>query len=316
MNKKISNIVFTKNRPLQLEAYLESLYKYFPSDLIQTYIIYKVELFAEEYEQLFKKFRDCIVIEESDFHSDFMQILDRIKTKYILFGVDDVVFFDSVDFEVIDRTFTEQGENIFGFTLRFSPESLKDSGDLITECTITREPTYRLNWKNGQTPHTRYPFELCCTFYTTESVKKIIYSSMSSNVVARSMFTPDSLLIKAFEKAGQKRSMLKSFGFFFSPNTLESWPCRWCRNNSEQLPDYTYFQKLCASAIQVNMVNTSTRNDHDDTDEHRIEALNDKYKQGYRLDIDFVAENRPKEPGCGQKYFQLIKSSYNTSTCR
>lgn len=307
MNKKISNIVFTKNRPLQLEAYLESLYKYFPSDLIQTYIIYKVELFAEEYERLFKKFGDCVVIEESDFHSDFMQILDRIKTKYILFGVDDVVFFDSVDFEVIDRTFTEQGENIFGFTLRFSPESLKDSGDLITECTIAREPVYKLNWKNGQTPHTRYPFELCCTFYTTESVKKIIYSSMSSNIVARSMFTPDSLLIKAFEKAGQKRSVLKGFGFFFSPNTLESWPCRWCRNNSEQLPDYTYFQKLCASAIQVNIVNTSTDNAHEGIDEHTVETLNNKYKQGYRFDINLIAQNRPKEPGCGREYFKLTK---------
>ena len=93
MNKMISNIVFTKNRPLQLEAYLESLYKYFPSDLIQTYVIYKVELFSEEYEQLFKKFGGCVVVKEWDFHSDFMRILDQIQTKYILFGIDDVVFF-------------------------------------------------------------------------------------------------------------------------------------------------------------------------------------------------------------------------------
>ena len=249
-----------------------------------------------------------MVVKETDFHRDFMQVLARVERKYILFGIDDVVFFDSVDFEVIDRTFTEQGENIFGFTLRFSPESLKDSGDMITECTITREPVYRLNWKNGQTPHTRYPFELCCTFYTTEFVKKIIYGSMSSNVVARSMFTPDSLSIKVLEKAGRKRSVLKRFGFFFTPNTLESWPCRWCRNNSAQLPDYTYFQKICASAIQVNMVNTSTRNSHDGTDEHTVEALNDRYKNDYRLDIDFVAENRPTQPGCGRKYFKLKKA--------
>jgi len=303
----ISNIVFTKNRPLQLDAYLESLYKYFPSDLIQTYIIYKEELFADEYEQLFQKFSECVIVRESNFHSDFMHILDQVHTKYTLFGVDDVVFFDGVNFEVIDRTFAERSDNIFGFTLRFSPESLKDGKDNITECSISSESVYRLNWKNGQTPHTRYPFELCCTFYSTEFVKKIIYGSMSGSSLAKKMFHPSSVFIKAIDKAGWKRSALKRFGYFFSPNTLESWPCRWCRNHKTQLPDYIYFQKLCASAIQVNMVNTSTDNTHRGTDEHTVESLNHKYKQGYRLDIDFIAENRPKEPGSGREYFKLTQ---------
>jgi hypothetical protein len=57
------------------------------------------------------------------------------------------------------------------------------------------------------------------------------------------------------------------------------------------------------------MVNTTTKNTYDGTDEHTVEALNDKYKHGYRLDIDFVTDNRPTEPGCGQKYFKLMKSS-------
>ena len=56
MQELITNIVFTKNRPLQLEAYLESLYRYFPAERIQTHIIYKPELFSEEYESLFKKY--------------------------------------------------------------------------------------------------------------------------------------------------------------------------------------------------------------------------------------------------------------------
>ena len=307
MKEMISNIVFTKNRPLQLEAYLESLYKYFPQELIKTYIIYKPELFADEYEVVFKKFPGCKVTTETDFHSDFLQTLNRVDTKYVLFGIDDVVFFDSVKFELIDQTFEKCSENIFGFSLRFSPESLKDSGDIIAEDTVAGEPVYRLNWKEGRTQHTRYPFELCCTFYTTEFVKKIIYSSMNGSSFVKSLFSPSSVLIKVFEKAGWKRSTLKRFGYFFSPNTLESWPCRWCKNNSEKLPDYTYFQKLCASAIQVNMVNTTTENDHQGQDEHTVEVLNNKYKQGYKLDINFVAQNRPKEPGCGREYFKLTK---------
>ena len=303
----ISNIVFSKNRPLQLEAYLESLYRYFPSDLIRTYIIYKVELFSEEYDQVFSKFSDCVVIREGDFHTDFMQVLDQVQTKYILFGIDDVVFFDSVNFEVIDRTFSEQAENIFGFTLRFSPESLQDSGDLITPSSVSGETIYRLNWKEGQTKHTRYPFELCCTFYPTDMIKKIIYSSMSNNPMARSMFMPNSPSIRFLEKLGRKRSVLKRFGYFFSPNTLESWPCRWCQRNNQQLPENTYFQRQCASAIQVNMVNTSTRSNHYGNESQTVEALNEKYKNNYRFDIDFLTQNRPSEPGCGQKYFKLTK---------
>jgi hypothetical protein len=55
------------------------------------------------------------------------------------------------------------------------------------------------------------------------------------------------------------------------------------------------------------MVNTTTKNDHFGTSEHTIEALNEKYINNYRLDIDFVAEKKPTEPGCGHKYFKLKK---------
>ena len=115
MEKIITNIVFTKNRPLQLEAYLESLYGSFTRQLIQTYIIYKVEFFDEAYKDVFQRFPECVVVREADFHSDFMQILNQAATKYILFGIDDVVYFDSIDFDVIDDAFAAYREDIFGF---------------------------------------------------------------------------------------------------------------------------------------------------------------------------------------------------------
>ena len=307
MQKKISNIVFTKNRPLQLEAYLESLYRYFPADRIQTYIIYKVDLFSEEYESLFKKYSECIIVKENDFHADCLKVINQADTKYILFGIDDVVFFDSVDIDLIDRTFCEHQNNIFGFTLRFSPEYLENSNDVITDVMVSDRKVYRLNWKNGQNPHSRYPFELCCTIYTTQLVKKIISSVMNNNPVIKKFFSPDTFLIKGLRATKFARKTLKSFGYFFSPNTLESWNCRWCQNNSSQLPAFTYFQKLCASAIQVNMVNTSTQNTFDGSNDHTVEALNEKYKQSYRFDIDSLVQHKPPRPGCGKNYFKLSK---------
>lgn len=307
MQELITNIVFTKNRPLQLNAYLESLYRYFSAERIQTYIIYKPELFSKEYESLFEKYSDCRVVKENDFHTNCLNIINQAETKYILFGIDDVVFFDSVDLDLIDQTFGEHVDDILGFTLRFSPESLKNSNDEITDFMVSNQKVYRLNWKKGQNPHARYPFELCCTIYTTDMVKKIIRGTMNNNPVIKKIFSPNSPLIKVLRKTKFARKTLKAFGYFFSPNTLESWNCRWCQNNSSQLPLFTYFQKLCASAIQVNMVNTSTENTFDGGDEHTVEALNDKYKQGYRFDIDFISENKPPSLSGGQECFSLIR---------
>ncbi len=306
MEKMISNIVFTKNRPMQLDAYLQSLYRYFPLGLIRTYIIYKVELFDEEYQQLFRKYADCIVIKENDFHSDFLQTLGQVSTKYILFGVDDVVYFDSIDFEVIDETFNEFSDDIFGFSLRFNEENVKKS-DSVSKTVIAGQTVYNLNWTQGRASIARYPFELCATVYTTALVKKIINSAMNNNPLVRKLFSPSSALVGSLAKVASGHSILKSFGYFYNPNTLESWNCRWCQNHSEQLPAFLYFQKHCASAIQVNVVNVSGKTQFSCPDEYAVEALAERYRQGYRLDIDFVSQNKPIDTHSDKQYFRLVK---------
>lgn len=305
----LSNIVFTKNRPLQLDAYLESLYRHFPPELIRTYIIYKVEMFEQEYEQLFQKYQQSVVIKENDFSSDFLRLLSQIDTKYLLFGVDDVVYFDSVDFDVIDATFREHPEDIFGFSLRLGEEYIEKGRDTISKIIAAGQNVYSINWTQGRTPTTRYPFELCATMYKTELVKKVIKSSRKNNFLLERLFAPASGVIRTLGHVVSTRPVLKSLGYFYSPNTLESWNCRWCQNNASELPGLLYFQKVCASAIQVNMVNVLTKNKTLDGDaEHTVESLNDKYKKGFKLDIDFVAEKKPAGPFCEQEYFRLIKN--------
>jgi hypothetical protein len=56
------------------------------------------------------------------------------------------------------------------------------------------------------------------------------------------------------------------------------------------------------------MVNTTTVNTTDGTAEHTVEALNEKFRQGYRLDTDYVAQHKPSQPGCGKDYFRLVKT--------
>jgi hypothetical protein len=303
--KMISNIVFTKNRPLQLEAYLQSLYRYFPLELIQTYILYKVELFDKEYGQVFANYPDSIVMEEGEFFTDFVKLLDQVGTEYVLFGVDDVVYFDSVDFAVIEECFERFSEDIFGFSLRFGYDRLKDGRDPLAETAVAGQTTHRIDWTQGQTPNTRYPFELCATVYRTALVKEVLSNAMNNNPLVRRLFSPSNTLIRGLRKVISTRRILKSFGYFYSPNTLESWTCRWCQNHSSQLPRFLYFQKQCAAAIQVNMVNTSTGGEAHGESDLSVEELNRRYKQGFRVDIDFVRQNRPKETHCGREYFRV-----------
>jgi len=53
------------------------------------------------------------------------------------------------------------------------------------------------------------------------------------------------------------------------------------------------------------MVNVTDRKILDGSAEHTVEALNEKYKQQYRLDIGFVTNNKPTSTHCGPEYFRL-----------
>lgn len=303
----ISNIVFTKNRPLQLEAYLESLYRHMPKELIQTYIIYKIDLFDEQYIELFNRFPNCIVIKEENFHNDFMSLIEQINTKYIVFGTDDVVYYNSVDFSVINETFESFSHDIFGFSLRLSPESLRVGNDTVTELKGGDENIYRIDWKNGQSRIARYPFELNSTVYRTTLVKEILSHVARERSLLKKLFARESMLVKFLSHIVSMKHFLISINTFHNPNELEGYCYRWCRDHKRKVPSYLFFQKLCASAIQVNRVNTAVENPVDGSDEHTVEALNEKYKQGYRFDVEAILRNKPKEMHVGRDYFRLVK---------
>lgn len=304
----ISNIVFTKNRPLQLEAYLASLYRHLLEELIQTYILYKADRFSEQYAELLHRFSRCIVIREQDFYRDFMNLIEQIDTKYILFGTDDVVYYDTVSFAIIDEAFDRFSNNIFGFSLRLSPEILQPENDIVNEFTVGGQKIYRVNWKQSHSPNAKYPFELNSTIYKTAFVKKVISHISRGYPLIKKLFTKDSLHMGFLPHIISMKNFLASMETFHCPNTLEGYGYRWCKTHKSKMPDYLYFRKLCASAIQVNIVNTSVNNPTDGSSEHTIEALNEKYKQGFKFDIEAIERNKPQATHVGREYFRLVKN--------
>jgi hypothetical protein len=308
MTAKITNIVFTMNRPLQLHAYLKSLYEAFgDASLFKTVIIYKPELFKEEYERVFSEFKGCQVVCENVFHRDFMNVMQSCQTPYTLFGIDDVVYWNPIDWPKAEKTLETFKNDIMGYTFRFGSDYLKSLDQAYEKVASGGSNALRLDWTKATNKHAAYPFELCCTIYRTELVKKIFAGTMNMNPAARALFSPGSACGDFLSGVFSKRSIFKKFGYFFSPNTLESWPCRWCKNNADKLPKYTYFSELCATPVQVNMVNTCTKNTWDGTEDQSVEALNQKFIEGYRFDIDFLRTNKPASLSCGKEYFKLVK---------
>lgn len=307
VKKIISNIIFSMNRPLQLEAYLESLHRHIPQELIRTYIIYKKDLFDEQYLEVFKRFEGCIVIREKDFHKDFVGLIEQIDTKYILFGTDDVIYYDSVSFDIIDRIFERFGDDIFGFTLRLCPQNLSPEDDKFSPLQVDGETIYRLSWKDAQTRNAKYPFELNSTIYRTSLVKKILGPVAKARPFLQKIFAKDSLIGGFLGSVMSMKHLLISISTFRDPNTLEGYCHKWCARHKSRLPSCLFFQKLCASAIQVNIVNTSVDNPTDGTDKQTVEVLNEKYKHGYRFDIKGIEKNKPKATHAGREYFSLTK---------
>lgn len=312
LEKIISNIVFTKNRPLQMHSYLLSLYKSLPENFIQTYIIYKKDLFDRQYQQLFEKYPNCVVIYEKNFHDDLVNLINSLTSKYVLFGTDDVVLFDSIDLNIINETFENSPNDILGFSLRLSLEYAKSSPDKVEEVKAAGQTVYKVNWKKSRTANLKYPFEVDATIYKTELVKKIINAIAKEHRLLKKIFDPDSLRIRTLKKVISMKNFLASLETFYNPNTLETLGYRWCKNHKNKIPDYLFFKKICAIALQINTVNAVKEID---IEKHsiksksgsNIEELNEMYKQGFLVDIDHIAQLKPILALCNDEFFKLKK---------
>jgi hypothetical protein len=306
-SRRIAHIVFTKNRPLQLHGYLESLRRFFPAEAMQTYILYKPDLFGAEYEICFAAFPDCRVIRETNFHQDFISLFGSLKTEYVLFGVDDVAYFDGVSLDTVKNTFARLGEQLFGFSLRLDKRQMPQdiAAGNLQDLEIDGKTVHTVNWRYARNSSAGYPFELCATIYHIRDIRRVLDGTVSKNGLARHFLRPGSAFVNGWSRIFKVRKLYKKFGFFYNPNTLESWCCRYVQKHPEKFGPLLAFQNICASAIQVNMVNTATTNQWDDSAELTVEKLAEKYRQGWRLDIDWLCQNRPQSTHADAPFFRL-----------
>lgn len=150
-------ICFSKDRPLQLQSYIESLMHY--SGLPPEYItVLHAASPGISYEQLIEKFPQIDWVAERSYRDDLLDAVIRAEEDYILFGCDDVVFKEYFDLNTCIRHM-ERDSDLFGFSLRmganinFLPE-LSPRDDVLT-----------WHWADARNNYWRYCWEVSASVY-------------------------------------------------------------------------------------------------------------------------------------------------------
>lgn len=178
----ISVIVFSKNRPFQLQQYLISLFKFVDQEA-QVFVIFKADTaYSVQYEQLINEFSNVSFISQTT--DDLLPIIEdalqHIGNQFMMFGVDDVLFYRSIPTSDIIQYLELYADTIVGCSLRLNPyiQFCHSAGnvrmcvprltDLTEQLSYFRLGEGSFDWD--------YPYELSATIYPTKSMISLIQS--------------------------------------------------------------------------------------------------------------------------------------------
>ncbi len=95
-------IIFSKDRPLQLQALLQSMH-FHVSGLDGQVVLYhsSAARYETAYQNLRLKFPTVTFVHETSFRGDLLSLLKRVSTQWIFFLVDDIIFTDAIDLRTL-----------------------------------------------------------------------------------------------------------------------------------------------------------------------------------------------------------------------
>lgn len=277
MNDQISIIVFSKGRPMQLHAYLESLLKF--SDAVQERItILYCETEGIRYDKVMHTFPDVNWIIEKQFEANLKELIANAG-EYIMFGCDDVVFTNTFSLTKA-KEYLQEHENVLGYSMRLGaniqpqPENLSQNDNV-----------FEWEWKECREQHYNYPWELDCTLYRKKDIEKLIQ---------------------------EEDNPIKNPNFFEAMVTPEQREQRLRRTHMACNKEHG-----CAIVITVNRVQDTHQNGFDDSMLTDIYSLDKQYNDECNtLDIDRIASMDNQVIHVGAEYFILRKAAKGYSRKR
>ncbi len=233
-------IVFSKDRPWQLSEYLRTLREFSNGDY-RVYVLYKTSNpeFDAAYADLVLKNKSSVEFVKEDDNLEFNDGLDLIinefcESPHIMFGVDDVLFYDKFSFIAAEEAL--KYNYFYSYSLRLNPS--------ITFCqpanSKNRVPTlsdhskydYFYNRLEGSGDW-NYPWELSASIYKRSGVRDMI-------AAIRSKYNRD---------ATSTPNHLEAFGSILASQNI---PCKTTQNFAQK-------NAVC-STITINRVQEDYKN--------------------------------------------------------
>jgi len=171
----ISVLCFSKDRPLQLEAYLDSLFRMSARPLPVSVLYTCGPPFHAAYDKLKSRFLEVDFVRETDFKGQVLAYLQQVETPLLMFGCDDVIFKRPWQPREVSKTFQIR-QRLLAFSLRLGREitySHPADRTMSAPHFLESDPFLVWRWPAGQVDW-GYPWELDCTVYTVQFVRSML----------------------------------------------------------------------------------------------------------------------------------------------
>ncbi len=249
----VACVVFSKDRPLQLDALLRSLENNCEDSgeiRVTTLYVASVAYYAGLYRQVMLDHPSVEFRRETDFRSD---VVDSIgQGPYVLFLVDDSLFVSS--FHLRDAlNLLERDPGCLGFSLRLGRNTTycyaQDKPQHVPSFDDTAAPLLVYSWP-GTDCDFEYPLELSSSIYRSSDLLPLLKSLDYRN-----------------------------------PNTLEAALADRARDLAARLPRLACYERSVALSIPANLVQTAWPNRVSALPELDAMSLARRYERGWRVDV-------------------------------
>ncbi|MHB8931596.1 MAG: glycosyltransferase family 2 protein, partial [Melioribacteraceae bacterium] len=278
--------VFSKDRPLQLDATLRSFIlhcKDFSDHDVK--VIYKTssDHYQGLYDILIQEYSDKTNIEfkpEKDFKSDVLSTI--LSYEYVLWLVDDNIFVNDFSLKYLADTFKEQND-VLGLSLRLGKNTTYcyplNKNQTLPQFTKISSEILKYDWRSADLDF-NYPLEVSSSIYRT--------SDMLTFLLKINFINPNSL-------EGEMAANSKYFAELY-PNLL-------CMEKS-----LTFCNPI--NKVQVEAIDNRTS----ELTDYSAENLALKYEEGFRVDVDSYNGFMPN--ACHQEVeLKLVKNkNFNKPT--
>lgn len=264
LSAKVDIIVFSKDRPLQVYAFLESLYKHTINYNKVLVLCYSSNLkFKAGYDIVKNNFSNVEFISQNnklDFKPKFLKVLNESNSEYICFAVDDIIIKDKIDFGKSSKFIKKYNAYGFYFRLGKGINYSYAANKYFTEPVLKylEQDLYEWRFANGQVAWA-YPNNLDLTMYEKNTIlpnlKRLQYN------------TPNTL---EGLWASLQRQVFNKVGLCYETTKMVNIP--------------------------LNIVQSDCNNRNMDTNEYSPQKLLASFMDGYRININDVFQIKNNSP--------------------